>query len=142
MWMEAFSDPLWTAVDGAVLGVGVDLVRVDRAARLLEVHGEPLLRRILHANEGAKDALPLSPDHFATVLAAKEAFFKALGHGVAGPLDWPQVEVRVSREPSLTPWGPALDAIRERGVTHILFDFGEAADVRCAFAILWRDDHG
>jgi len=142
MWMEAFSDSVSAPADGTVIGVGLDLVQVDRAARLLKVHGETLLRRIFLDAEGTRDDLCLPPDHFATVLAAKEAFFKALGHGLAGPLDWPQVEVRATEEACLTPRGPTLDAALERGVTHILFNVGAAADVRFAFAILWRDSHG
>lgn len=143
MWLEAFSDPVPAAGNGTVLGVGFDLVHVERAARLLEVHGEALLGRILHPNElGAGDGLGRSPDSFATVLAAKEAFFKALGDGVTGPLDWPQVEVSVNGAASLTPRGPALNAIRERGVTDVRFTCGEAADARFAVTILWRNNHG
>lgn len=143
MWLEAFSDPGPALARGTVLGVGLDLVYVRRAARLLEVHGEALLRRILHPNElGKGDSLGRSPDSLATILAAKEAFFKALGDGVAGPLDWPQVEVGVNGAAFLKPWGPALDAIFERKATDILFTHGEAADVRFAVAILWRSDHG
>ncbi len=143
MWLEAFSDPGPAAVRGTVLGVGLDLVRVGRVARLLDAHGEALLRRVLHPNElGAGDGLGRSPGSLATVLAAKEAFFKALGDGVAGPLDWSQVEVSVNGAESLTPRGPALDAIYARGITDILFTHGAAADVRVAVAILWRGDHG
>jgi len=143
MWREGFSDPGPPAVRGTVLGVGLDLVPVERAARLLEAHGEALLRRVLHPNElGAGHGLGRSPDSLATALAAKEAFFKALGDGVAGPLDWPQVEVGANGAGSLTTHGPALDAICARGVTDIRFTYGAAAGLRVAVAILWRDAHG
>lgn len=143
MWMEAFCDPRPAAGDATVLGVGLDLVHVDRAARLLEVHGEALLYRLFHQNElEGLAGLRLSAERLATVLAAKEAFFKALGQGVVRPLDWPHVEVRVTGQVSLTPRGPALEAARERGVTNILFDVGEAADARFAVATLWRSRYG
>jgi phosphopantetheinyl transferase (holo-ACP synthase) len=129
--MEAFCNPLSARQVDPVLGVGLDLVHVDRAARLLETHGETLLR---------SDLRPF-PEHLATVLAAKEAFFKALGHGLAGPFDWPQVEVRAKDGATLTPRGPALAAVQARGVTHILFNIGELGNVRFVFTILWRNGH-
>jgi holo-[acyl-carrier-protein] synthase len=123
-----------------VLGVGLDLVRIDRAARLLEVHGDAILHQIAHRDElGEHHRRDLSPDRFATLLAQKEAVFKALGYGVADPLDWLQVQVRSSPGASLTLSGPVLDAVVDRGVTHILFNWGAAADVRFAVAILWRN---
>jgi len=140
MWMEAFGDPVLAPVDGAVLGVGLDLVHVDRAARLLEAHGVALLRRVLHA--GTSDDLRLPPDHLATVLAAKEAFFKALGHGVARPLDWPEIEIRATGAAPPAPRGAVLDPALERGATPILFTVGAAADARFALVVLWRDSHG
>lgn len=141
MWMEAFCNPLSAREADPVLGVGLDLVHVDRAARLLEAHGEMLLRRILHDNERRGKGLRPSPEHLATVLAAKEAFFKALGHGLAGPFDWPQAEVRAKDGATLTPRGPALAALQARGVTHILFNIGELGNIRFAFTILWRNGH-
>ncbi len=142
MWMEASCNPAWAMGAGAVLGVGLDLVRIDRAARLLEAHGETVLRRVCHQDEvDESDCVRPSPDRLATVLAAKEAVFKALGHGVVSPLDWPQVQVRGGPAAALVLTGPALGAVLERGVSHILFNCGEAAGVRFALAILWRSGY-
>lgn len=62
-----------------VLGVGIDLVDVARAAALLERHGVRILDRLLRPAERAYlESMPVPARHFAARLAAKEAAYKAL----------------------------------------------------------------
>jgi holo-[acyl-carrier protein] synthase len=88
-----------------LLAVGLDLVEVDRVARLLDDKGELALRRLLTAAE--RDyclAQPVPERHVAARLAAKEAAYKALAHGGdAGYIGWRDVEVTrtVTGGPSL-----------------------------------------
>lgn len=78
-----------------LLAVGLDLVEVDRVARLLDSKGERALRRLLTPAE--RDyclAQPSPARHVAARLAAKEAAYKALAHGGdAGYVGWRDVEV-------------------------------------------------
>lgn len=63
----------------SVLGVGMDLVEIDRARSILERHGERALGRFL--TDAERDYVMRQPDpapHFAVRLAAKEAAYKAL----------------------------------------------------------------
>lgn len=65
-----------------ILGVGTDLVRVERLRPMLERHGDRLLERLLHPDE--RHQVPdMRPEAFvARRFAAKEALAKALGCGV------------------------------------------------------------
>jgi holo-[acyl-carrier protein] synthase len=67
-------------------GVGTDIVRVARLADALERHGARFAERILDASERAAFAAAPDPARLlAKRFAAKEAFGKALGTGVAAP---------------------------------------------------------
>jgi len=86
-----------------IVGIGLDLVEIDRVAAARERHGEAFLRRILHDDERSERVAV--PSHLAGLFAAKEAVMKALGTGMAGasfaeilvrhhPSGQPHVELR------------------------------------------------
>lgn len=63
----------------SVVGVGIDLVEVERARRILDRHGDRALARFLLPEERAYVAGMADPAaHFAVRVAAKEAAYKAL----------------------------------------------------------------
>lgn len=67
-------------------GIGTDIVRIDRLRGALERHGDRFAMRILAGAE--RDGFAMSRDRarfLAKRFAAKEAFGKALGTGVAVP---------------------------------------------------------
>lgn len=67
-------------------GIGVDVVRTARIARVLERHGERFARRVLASPEWAEfRAAGDAPRFLAKRFAAKEALAKALGTGVRAP---------------------------------------------------------
>ena len=67
-------------------GVGTDIVRVARLADALERHGARFADRILDVSEREAFAAAPNPARLlAKRFAAKEAFGKALGTGVAAP---------------------------------------------------------
>lgn len=79
----------------AVYGIGIDLVRTDRIASMLERWGERFEERVFTAGEVkfcAGRATRVSC--LATRFAAKEAFVKALGLGLRKPVLWHDIEVR------------------------------------------------
>ena len=79
-----------------IYGIGVDLVRVDRLARVLERYGERFLKRIFTDREIAycQGRAKQGIYQFAQRFAAKEAFSKALGVGLReGGIRWREVEV-------------------------------------------------
>jgi holo-[acyl-carrier protein] synthase len=67
-------------------GIGTDIVDIARMREALERHGERFAARILAVSERADWAASRDPARFlAKRFAAKEAFGKALGTGVAVP---------------------------------------------------------
>lgn len=78
-----------------VIGVGIDLVAVDRVARVLERRGDRFLARVFTPGELA--CCPPGKQYarrLAARFAAKEAALKALGTGLAGGIRWHDIEVR------------------------------------------------
>jgi len=78
-----------------VLGVGVDLVDLDRIARLLASKGEHAMQRFFTDDERAYlQTRPEPTGHAAARIAAKEAVYKALQAlpGARG-VGWREIEV-------------------------------------------------
>ncbi len=79
-----------------ICGIGVDLVKVDRLTRVLELYGERFLKRVFTDREIAycQTRAQQGVYQFAQRFAAKEAFSKALGVGLRqGGIRWREVEV-------------------------------------------------
>ena len=68
-----------------IVGIGMDLVSVERIGQMREEKGEAFLSRIYTVNEQAHCLARTPPDEpLASRFAAKEAFGKAIGTGLAG----------------------------------------------------------
>ena len=81
-------------MNGSILGIGIDLVEVDRIRRGIERHGDRFLDRILSANERAYcDRMADPSPHVAARFAAKEAVSKALGTGIGAGVHFHEIEV-------------------------------------------------
>jgi holo-[acyl-carrier protein] synthase len=106
-----------------ILGIGLDLVDVDRFARAMERHGDAFVARI--CRDGEAKALTGRPrvTHLAGLFAAKEAAMKALGTGWAAGIGFRQIEVErdAGGAPRLRLHGAAEALARSRGVvaTHL-----------------------
>jgi holo-[acyl-carrier protein] synthase len=78
-----------------IFGVGTDIVAVARLGKLYERHGEHGLEKLLAPEERADFERARDPARFlAKRFAAKEAFGKALGTGVASPATLPSLSIR------------------------------------------------
>ncbi|HEV8598203.1 MAG TPA: holo-ACP synthase [Gemmatimonadales bacterium] len=107
----------------AVLGIGIDLVEVSEAQRLLDRWGERLLKRVLTEPERSYILRFAHPaKHLAVRLAAKEAVYKAL-QSIPGAraVSWRDIEVERSEagRPSIRLHGDALGAAQRAGVVRI-----------------------
>lgn len=103
-----------------IVGIGLDLVRVDRVERLLERYGARFLNRVYTEGEqAAAGAGPERPRRLAARFAAKEAALKAIGTGLSGGIRWRDVEVvrEPGRPPGLRLHDVAAAAAARRGVT-------------------------
>ncbi len=77
-----------------ILGVGIDVVEIQRIAQAVAKWDEKFLSRLFTANEIARCRQRVhSAECFAVRFAAKEALAKALGHGWCKHFRWTDVEV-------------------------------------------------
>ena len=94
-----------------ILGIGNDLCDVARMAGLIQRYGPRLLdQTFTRAEQDLARRQPDQPLFYAWRFAAKEAFVKALGTGIAERMSWTDVEVLASPEglPVATISGEAL----------------------------------
>lgn len=77
-----------------ILGLGVDLVDVQRMDKILKVWGQKFTSRIFTQNEIKYCSRKVNAaECFAARFAAKEALAKALGHGFCEHFKWKDVDV-------------------------------------------------
>jgi holo-[acyl-carrier protein] synthase len=99
-----------------VIGVGIDLVEVERVRGMLERWGPRLLAKILAPDE--REALPAGDDRtlaLARTIALKEAASKALGTGWSRGVGWRDVVVTLGSPPSIRLRGAAAATARALG---------------------------
>lgn len=77
-----------------ILGIGIDVVEIQRIAQAVEKWDAKFVSRLFTANEIARCRKRVhSAECFAVRFAAKEALAKALGHGWCQHFRWTDVEV-------------------------------------------------
>ncbi|MBL8769139.1 MAG: holo-ACP synthase [Planctomycetes bacterium] len=129
-----------------IVGIGVDLVDLDRIAATWNVHGDRFVARVLTDSErrtleGRPPATRIA--HLAGRFAAKEAAMKALGHGF-GRVRFTDVELVAAaptvptEPPTLAFHGAAARIAAARGVTraHVSVSHGERHAI--AYVVLER----
>ena len=121
------------------IGIGVDVVAVERIRGLMERHGERFLKRIFTQierdySETFSDPLP----HLAARFAAKEATYKAIPN--PGPIRWKEMEVRndPTGKPHLHLSGETLKRAEECGITNLHISLAHDAGVAIAQVITER----
>jgi len=125
-----------------IIGVGTDIVRVERIRRALEdLHtGGRFRERVFTGREidycAARNRAELS---FAVRFAAKEAAMKALGRGFGDGIAWREIEVvRESERPQLVLHGKAKERADALGVTHWHLSLSHTATDALAFVVAER----
>lgn len=122
-----------------ILGLGTDLVELDRLQAALERQGEALLRRLFTERERAAlegDAQLVR--RAAARFAAKEAALKALGTGWGEGLGWHDVEVLGGRgqPPELHLSGAALARLQALGGRRALVSLTHTERLAAATVVL------
>ena len=112
-----------------IVGIGVDLVDIDRFERTL-VRTPRLLQRLFSPAEQTR-----SPRSLAARYAAKEALIKALG-GSDG-VHWTEIEItpEASGRPWFTLTGSTAAVIVERGITGLHLSMSHDAGFATAFVV-------
>lgn len=121
----------------SVIGIGTDIIEIDRVARAIERGGERFLGRIFTAAE--IDFCESRRDRYACLsarFAAKEAVGKALGVGLAG-LQWLDIEIRRSEgeQPRVVLHGAAARIAGEQGIGRVLVSMSHSREYATAFAV-------
>lgn len=99
-----------------ILGMGLDLVDVRRVEEIYHRHGDKFLDRIFTTAEREKAlAQDFPPKALAKRFAAKEAFAKALGTGMADGVSWQQIGIvnRAGGQPEFELNGEALARLQK-----------------------------
>lgn len=121
-----------------IVGLGIDLVEVDRIQASLERYGERFLLRIFTEGERRYCATKRYPaQNLAARFAAKEAGAKALGTGISRGVGWQDFEVvrEPGRPPRLALFGRALELANALGVSRISLSVTHTAAQATAIAI-------
>jgi len=128
---------------GMIVGIGIDLVSIERIGSLRRRHGDRFLRRVFtdrelqdHGIEAARD------ERLAARFAAKEATMKALGTGWAAGVGFRQIEVSdlPSGQPVAELRGDAAERARRLGVDRVLISMSNERDWAVAVAVLEARD--
>jgi holo-[acyl-carrier protein] synthase len=118
----------------AVVGVGVDVLEIDRFAEALRRRPRLAERCFTPAEAAYCAAKPFPPQHFAARFAAKEAVGKALGIGMTR---WREVEVVRGRgAPTIALHGTYAEHARRLGVDRVHVSLSHGRDSAMAFAIV------
>ena len=122
-----------------ILGIGIDLIEVERIRSSFQKFGDRFAQRILRPAEISYCLQHRDPAPFLAVrFAAKEAISKAFGTGIGAELGWHDLEI--SRKPSGEPYvvlhekGAALFATRGGVSMHI--SLSHTVQHATAFAVL------
>ena len=98
-----------------IIGTGIDIVEVRRISLILNKKNN-FKKRIFSKNEIKQSKTKKNFFHFfAKRFAAKEAFSKALGTGIAKGLNFNEIEVKssISGKPSIVITGKSLKVIKK-----------------------------
>jgi len=122
-----------------ILGVGIDIIEVERIRDSYQRFGERFVNRILHAEEIAYCLRHRNPAPFiAARFAAKEAISKAFGTGIGSSLGWHDMEVRrkESGEPFVVMHGKGSELFAQRNARALLISLSHTESYASAVAIL------
>lgn len=120
-----------------IIGIGTDIIEIDRVANMIDKHGDTFFRRVFTDEEVRySSARAKSVQHFAGRFAAKEAVLKSIGTGWAAGIKWNEIEVTNdgSGRPLLELTGRAREVARELGIDEVLISISHSKNYAIAFA--------
>lgn len=125
-----------------IIGIGLDLVRIDRIREMTERWRERFLDR-LYTEAERRDCLRRRSPYasLAGRFAVKEAILKALGTGWSDGIRWVDIQVLpdAAGKPVATAAGRVGALLRDAGVTGIHISISHDAEYAIAEAVLTSD---
>lgn len=122
-----------------LIGIGIDVVEVDRVKSSLDEFGDQFRERIFTEQELEYCDRQKRPElHLAARFAAKEAVAKAFGTGIGKEIGWLDMEVvrRESGEPEIKLHGRAAEHAEKRKVGQVLISLTHAKHYAAANAVV------
>jgi holo-[acyl-carrier protein] synthase len=126
---------------GVLIGLGCDLVEVQRIRDVLARHGEHFLNRVFTAEERAYCMSRAEPhQHLAARWAAKEAIAKTFTTGIGAELSWQSMSIYHGEraEPRVRLDAQATALLALVGGTHIQVSLSHTATTAMAVAAIVR----
>lgn len=127
---------------GMVLGVGTDMIEIERLQESIDRFGDRFLQRVFTPGEieyclRKKN----SAESFAARFAAKEAGAKALGTGISRGVSWQEIEVRreMGERPTLHWSGRAAERAKAMGVRRVELSLTHSRAVAMAVVLVQSD---
>lgn len=123
----------------AILGLGTDIVEIERIEGVISRSGDRLARRVLSENEWQQYQTHQQPVRFlAKRFAVKEAAAKAFGTGIRGGLAFNQFEVYNDAlgKPELRFSQQAADLAAKLGVKNVHVTLADERHYACATVII------
>ncbi len=122
-----------------VLGMGTDLIEIERVKASVERFGERFLDKVFTPGEIAYCMRKKQPEEsLAARFAAKEAGAKALGTGISRGISWKEIEVRreMGQRPTLHFSGRALEVAEAMGVKRVQLSLSHSRELALAVAVV------
>jgi holo-[acyl-carrier protein] synthase len=123
-----------------VLGVGTDLIEIERVQASIDRFGERFLARLFTPGEIAycQHKRKNSTESFAARFAAKEAGAKALGTGISRGISWQELEVRrqPGERPTLHLSGRAAERAAAMGVRRVQLSLTHSRELAMAVVVV------
>ncbi|MCL4137574.1 UNVERIFIED_CONTAM: hypothetical protein GTU68_025354 [Idotea baltica] len=121
-----------------IIGLGTDIVEIERIGEMIERHGELFLQRVYTEREivycqKRKECF----QHYAGRWAAKEAVMKTLGTGFTKGVGWQDIEIVniKSGKPIVELSGGAKNVAGLRGIDDVLITISHCRSYATATAI-------
>ena len=122
-----------------ILGIGTDIISVQRVAELCDKHGRHFMDRVFTPGEQeAAGKGPGAAQKLAARFAAKEAVMKALGTGWTRGVTFRQIEVvrEASGRPTIRLSGEAEAIARAMGATAVHLSLSHEREHAVAFVVM------
>ncbi len=122
-----------------ILGIGIDIIEVARIERMLSKYGAHFAERIFTDEEIGYSTSKSSPAiHFAARFAAKEAFLKSLGTGLANAIRWCDISISNDKhgKPKLTITNAAKNIAEKIGAKNIHISISHTKEYAISVVIL------
>ena len=126
---------------GVLIGLGADLIEVERVRGVLDRQGPRFLERVFTEEERAYCSRMAHPHkHYAARFAAKEAVSKCFTTGIGAELGWRSVSIYhgVRNQPLVRLDEKAQALLAQIGATHVLVTLSHTESHAMAVAAMVR----